>query len=418
MSAAGKDKTIKYITAAVFVIGLVLYTALMYRLFYLQALHCGIRDIYISDIKAYLQTILGLDSGYDFPYPVYFGFGKFFLQFTNVAVAGALAAALMNSLGVVILFYYLQKFFREYAENTAYRNYTGLSAAILSFGTFFVSMLYLPNDMFLPGIAHKYLGTFTANPYHNITYMATRPFSILAFFLYVRILDYYEERTDVKEFFLFGASLLLTTMTKPSYTLVLVSTAGLLMFYRLFVKKWKNFKRSFYLGLAFVPTFIDLLYQFGGVFGRNSQAGDEGGIGFGIASVWKLYSGNIPASFILAFAFPLLVLALHLGEIKKNTMYRFMWAQVFVSMGELFLLYEKGRRFADANFSWGYMHSIFFAFVVSLLILSEDTIKKRANPACGNKYVIGLQWLLFGLHLICGIKYFIFVWHGYPYFEF
>ena len=41
-------------------------------------------------------------------------------------------------------------------------------------------------------------------------------------------------RTDWKEFFLFGLSLLLTTMTKPSYTLILVSTAGLVMLYRLF----------------------------------------------------------------------------------------------------------------------------------------------------------------------------------------
>lgn len=410
MPMAEKSKRTDSMTGIVFVICLAAYTVLMYRLFYLQALHCELRDIYISDIKAYLQTILGLESGYDFPYPIYFTLGKFFLLFTNVAVAGALAAALLNSLGVVILFYYMRKFLKEYAGGTTLGKYMGVSAVFLSFGMFFVSMLYLPENRYLPGLEHKYLGVFTPNPYHNITYMATRPFATLALFLYVRILDYYEGRTDVKEFALFGVSLLLTTMTKPSYTLVLVSTAGLLMVYRLFCKKWKNFKRSFYLGLAFVPTFIDLLYQFGGVFGKSSQAGEEGGIGFGLASVWRIYSGNIPFSVALALGFPILVLLFHFGEIKKNTLYRFSWAQLIVSAGEFFLLYEKGRRFADANFSWGYMHGIFFVFVSSLLVLAEDTIKKR-----GKKYVRCLQWFLYGAHLICGAVYFWYVWRGNPY---
>ena len=409
-AGAEKNRKINHTADIVFALCLIGYTALMYRLFYLQALHCGTRDSYISDSKAYLQTILGLESGYDFPYPVYFTLGKFFLLFTNVAVAGALAAALLNSLGVAILYYYMRKALGEYAERTALEKHAGFLAAFLSFGMFFVSMLYLPGGMYLPGLGHKYLGTFTPNPYHNITYMATRPFATLAFFQFARILDDYEEKTDVKEFFLFSVSLLLTTMTKPSYTLVLVSTAGLLMLYRLFRCKWKNFKRAFYLGLAFVPTFIDLLYQYGGVFGRNSQAGEEGGIGFGLASVWKMYTGNIPFSIALAMGFPLLVLVLHGGEIKKNTLYRFSWAQLLVSAGEFFLLYEKGRRFADANFSWGYMHGLFFVFVASLLVLAEDTIKKRA------KYpLLCLQWLAFGGHLLCGAVYFLYVWRGNPY---
>lgn len=413
MPAAGRNKKTTYLTAIVFAVCLIAYTVLMYRLFYLQALHCENGDMYCSDIKAYLQTMLGLESGYDFPYPIYFMFGRFFLLFTNVAVAGALAAALLNSLGVLILFYYMWKFLLEYAKGTASEKYVGFLAAFLSFGMFFVSMLYLPGGLYLPGVTQKYLGTFTPNPYHNITYMATRPFAALAFFLYARILEYYEERTDVKEFILFAVSLLLTTMTKPSYTLILVSTAGLLMVYRLFRKKWKNFKRSFYLGLAFVPTFIDLLYQFGGVFGKNSLAGEEGGIGFGLASVWRIYSGNIPFSIALALGFPLLVLLFHWKEMRKNTLYRFSWAQMAVSAGEFFLLYEKGRRFADANFSWGYMHGLFFVFVTSLLVLSEDTIKKR-----GNKFALCLQWFLFGAHLICGVVYFLYIWRGEPYYLF
>ena len=146
MLMAEKKGRTDRITLIVFLLCLAGYTVLMYRLFYLQALHCGIRDIYISDIKAYLQTILGLESGYDFPYPIYFALGKFFLLFTNVAVAGALAAALLNSLGVVVLFCYMRKFLKDYGKGTAFGEYAGFAALFLSFSMFFISMLYLPAD--------------------------------------------------------------------------------------------------------------------------------------------------------------------------------------------------------------------------------------------------------------------------------
>lgn len=412
-----QDRKTNYITGIVFAACLLGYSALMYRLFYLQAVHCATRELYFSDIKAYLETILGVECDYDFPYPIFFWLGKFFLLFANVAVAASLAATLLNSLGVVILFYYVQKFLREYGEKTGeketVRKYAGLLSVFLTFGIFFISMLYLPGRPRFLGITNSYLGVFTPNPYHNLTYMATRSFAIAAFFLFARILDYYEERTDRKDFFLFGLSLLLTTMTKPSYTLILVSTAGLVMLYRLFRSGWKNFKRSFYLGLTFVPTFADLLYQYGGVFGGGSKAGEAGGIGLGIGSVWKLYTNNIPLAIVLALGFPLAVFVFHPKTLQKNTLYRFSWAQLIVSMMELFLLYENGRRFSDANFSWGYMHGIFFVFVTSVLVLAESMIEKREK-----KWAAGVQWLLFGMHLVCGIGYFLYIFGGHAFHEF
>ena len=405
-----QNRKVSCVTGVVLAAGLLGYTVLMYRLFYRQAVHCATRELYFSDIKAYLETILGVECDYDFPYPVFFWLAKFFLLFTNVAVAASLAATLLNSLGVILLFYYVRKYLEEYGEGAEKGR---VWAALATYSIFFISMLYWPGRPRFLGITNSYLGVFTPNPYHNLTYMATRPFATAAFFLFVRILDYYEERTDRKEYFLFGLSLLLTTMTKPSYTLVLVSTAGLVMLYRLFRGRWKNFKRSFYLGLAFVPTFIDLLYQFGGVFGGSSKAGEAGGIGFGIGSVWKLYTNNIPLAIVLALGFPLAVLAFHGKALRENTLYRFSWAQLIVSAMEWFLLYENGRRFSDANFSWGYMHGIFFVFVTSVLVLAQDMIKKRAE-----KWAVSIQWLLFGLHLACGIGYFLYIWGGNAFHEF
>jgi len=415
MSPKKQDVKAKYIVWAFFTVCLIVYSFVMYRLFYNQAVQSMIKQgaLYESDMKAYLQTMLGVPSGYDFPYPIFFWLGRVFLHFTEVETAGALAAMVLNTLGVMVLTFYMQKTLQPYYDRHPYGDYLGLVTVFLSFSIFFISMLYTPSGIYLPGISHKYIGVFTPNPYHNATYMATRPFAIAAFFLYVRILDYYEERTDLTEFFWFGLFLLLTTMTKPSYTLVIVSTAGLLMLYRLFRKRWQNFRRSFYLGLSFVPTFIALLYQYGGVFGKNSLAGEEGGIGFGIASAWKLYMENIPLAIILAAAFPGFYLLFHIKELKQNTLYRFSWAQFIVSLAELLFLYEKGSRFQDLNFAWGYMHGLFFIFVTSLICLMRDTLERK-----NKRYIIAAEWLAYGAHLICGLGYFLFIFRGegYSYF--
>lgn len=401
-----EDRKANYIVYAVFFLCLIAYSLLMYQLFYWQTTSHG-NEMYRSDMEAYLLTMLGQESGFDFPYPIYFGLGKFFLLFTNVETAGALAAMLLNSLGVIVLAYYMQKSLQECYDKLSCGKYMGILTIVLTFSIFFISMLYAPKGVYLPGMKHKYLGVFSPNPYHNATYMATRPFAIVAFFLYVRILDYYEERTDIKEFFWFGLFLLLTTMTKPSYTLVLVSAAGILMLYRLFRKKWKNFRRSFYLGLAFVPTFIDLLYQFGGVFGKNSLAGEEGGIGFGFLTVWKIHMDNIPFAIVLALAFPGFFLLFHFRDLKENTLYRFSWFQLIISLLEMVFLYEKGDRLVHMNFSWGYMHGAFFVFVTSLILLTRDTLEKKSRF-----YILIPEWLAYGWHLFCGIIYFLYIWNG------
>lgn len=406
------------ITGILFVAALVLYSLYMYELFFLQTSHAYIEDIYMSDMKAYLQTMLGQESGFDFPYPIFFSLGKFFLRFTSVEVAAALATTILNSLCVVIVFYYMQKYLQKYYDELRYGEWMGILTILITVSLFFISMLFAPEGVYLPGMKHKYLGVFSPNPYHNATYMATRPFSVVAFFVYVRILDYYEEKSNYVDFTIFGLFLFLTTMTKPSFTLVFVSSAGLLMAYRiakrvLLDKTWDNFLPSIRLGIFFIPTFLALLYQFGGVFGKNSLAGEEGGIGIGFASVWKVHMDNIPLAIVLALAFPGLYLVLHLKELKSNTLYCFTWFQMVVSLLEMLILYEKGDRFVHMNFSWGYMHGIFFAFLVSLMLLMQETVSGKQKW-----YILVPEWLAYGWHVYCGIIYFLYIWSGQFYYCF
>ena len=50
------------------------YTFLMFVLFRNQAFHTEYL-VYGSDVDAYLLEMRGIDSGFDFPYPVYFLLG-------------------------------------------------------------------------------------------------------------------------------------------------------------------------------------------------------------------------------------------------------------------------------------------------------------------------------------------------------
>lgn len=389
----------KRIDAVVFMVLFAAYTAVMFILFYRQAF--GNEQYYHSDMSYYILEMQGLNTKYSFPYPVFFKLGALFYLFLgSPGLCVALAAAVLNSLSAVFLKYYMDK-------SLAGKSPLLSTAAV--FSILFVSMLYLPGGYYLPGLRFKYVGTFTPNPFHNATYMATRPFAVVCFFMFAHILTRYEKETDWKENVLFGVFLFLTTMTKPSFTFVLVPVAGLIMLYRLFRDRFRSFAKAVKLGVCFIPTFCALLYQYMGVF--SSAGGGEGGIGFGIASVWSQYSGNILFSVLLAAAFPLLVLILHGREWKKDAMYRLSWLLFFMSFFQALCLYEKGFRMPDFNFSWGYMHGLFFLFVSSVIVLIRETVTRRSKW-----WILAPEWLAYAAHVVCGIWYFRGIFLGNQYY--
>lgn len=414
------EKKNKRIDAALFVCLLALVSGVTFILFYRQTM--GSPESYHSDMKAYILEMQGLDSGYSFPYPVFFKLCAFLHLFMGAEPAVALATMLLNSLAIVITklaFNRLalaqltaavqerQEERRKAGKSSLLRLWMpGAALSVLSISLFFISMLYTPSGIYLPGIRFKYLGVFTANPFHNATYMAARPFAILALLWFAKLLPVYEKGIASedglwKDYALFSVFLLLATMTKPSFTIVLVGTAGLLMLYRLLRSGFRGLLPAVQLGICFIPTFLDLLYQFRGVFVPDEGA--EGGIGFCFGEVWGYYCGNIPLAMCLAVGFPIVVLVCNYRQLTKNSLYRLCWQLYLMSFAMAFLLYEKGFRKPDFNFSWGYMYGIFFCHMGSLLVLLRATAAKEGKK---KKLLIGLQWLVYLCHVLCGLLYF------------
>ncbi|MCR4793328.1 MAG: hypothetical protein K5871_11295 [Lachnospiraceae bacterium] len=383
------------------------YTCLLFVLFRNQAFHTDYM-YYGSDVDAYLLEMQGIDSGFDFPYPVYFMLGRFFALFSDVRMGATLSVTLLNSLSPAFLSYFMLK---ELADKVrpGDKNRKAYECFILlvTFSVFFVSMLYPPEGRYIPGVPLRNLGVYSANPYYNQTYLSARGFAIVAFFLFAHILTYYEKRVDKKEYIVFSVFLLLATLTKPSFTFILVSAAAVHMIVRLIISRGKKFNAFLLLFLTAVPTLITLLIQFGGVFGSSSHAGDEGGIGFAIGKAWGVYTNNIVLAVMLAGAFPGVVMLLNLKRFKDHAVFRLSWEVMLAGFLEFLLLYEKGERLIHCNFAWGYMYGLFFVFVSGLMLLIENTVlKKQKMP------VLVFEWAVYAWHLCCGLAFFKMLYLG------
>ena len=383
------------------------YTCLLFVLFRNQAFHLEYEH-YGSDVDAYILEMQGIDSGFDFPYPVYFMLGRFFALFSNVHMGAALSATVLNSLSPAVLSYFMLKYLAPLVPEKD-KNRTAFEGFILliSYSLFFVSMLYPPVGIYLPGMRLRNLGVFSPNPYYNQTYLAARGFAIVAFFLFAHILTYYEDHADKKEYIAFSVFLLLATLTKPSFTFVLVSAAAVHMIVRLIISKGKKYKEFLYLLATAVPTFITLIIQFGGVFGASSHAGADGGVGFGIGKAWSVYTGNIVLAVMLANAFPGVVMLFNLKRFKDNKIFLLSWEVMMAGFLEFLCLYEKGDRFIHNNFAWGYIYGMFFVFVSGMMLLIENTIKKKQPVP-----VLVFEWAVYVWHLGCGLAFFVMLYMG------
>ncbi|MDR0948329.1 MAG: hypothetical protein LBM69_02270 [Lachnospiraceae bacterium] len=405
-----------------------LVTVMMFGLFYRQSM--GSESYYPSDVKAYILEMQGLESGYEFPYPVLFWLSAFLDLFVSPPIAVALVVTVLNAFAMVIVKYYMNQLFckSETASSSGNKALGGIACSVATFFLFYVSMLF-PPGAYQPGVDQYYVGVFTPNPFHNATYLAARPFAIVTFIIFIKVLSTYEQgiRKCWKQELLLGISLLLATMTKPSFTLIFLGAAGLVLLFRLLRGGFAILPATLQLVLFFIPTFAHLLYQFQGVF--VPSPGEVGGIGFSLAEVWLHHSNNIPVAILKAICFPLLVVIFNRKVAQKRESTRFAWLLYLVSLAMFLFLYEKGFRKYDMNFSWGYMCGLFFLFLDSILLLIEQTIaikpligscKKNAQRFIKKELrcvlMLVLQWMVFFWHLICGILYFMGIYSGVMYY--
>ena len=166
------EKRNRIIDWSLFAVMLLAVSAVTLWLFYKQT--TGSPELYHSDMKAYILEMQGLDSGYSFPYPIFFKFAALIHLFASPEMAVAIATMFFNGLSILIT----KSAFQHLSPPAVKESLGGrIFLSGLAVSLFFISMLYPPYRISLPGIKFRYLGVFTANPFHNATYMAARPFA-------------------------------------------------------------------------------------------------------------------------------------------------------------------------------------------------------------------------------------------------
>lgn len=395
-----------------FAVLLLAYSVLLFVLFYRQAIEY--KGAYTSDMKAYILETQGLESGYEFPYRFFFWLSRIWMIAVTPEAAVAVSTMLLNSLSVVLLKFYFDKNLREYARRQMVQWNLLWDGAVnfLVFALFFVSMYYGPRGEKIFGYDYIYRcnGILTPNPYWNATYLAVRPFTILCFFLTEELLEEYEKQIPVKKALLLTLFSCLAAFTKPSFHFLLLPVAGLVLLYRLLRSRFANWKNTLLMGCCFLPSGFLLIYEFFGVFTGENALGQETGIGIELGKAWYIHSNRISLSVMLALLFPFCVLALNFRELKRNGAFRLAWQLLAVGFLSFLFLYEKGFRLEHLNFSWGYMHGLFFVYVICGFQMLKNLMGWK--PWIYQVFVIP-EFYLFWQHLRCGMEFFLYLFQGY-----
>jgi len=389
MSEANKKIKIEKILFNVLWLGYLFITLI---LFYNQAASTqGRLGTFHTDMVDYLEFLFaGERDRYTYAYPIVFNLIVFFSKFTTPAAAAAFAVTLINCLTPIIIKYYLDQFVGKDK---------GILNCFLTFILLFVTPIFF-------GVinCNMYLGVWSPNTWHNAPILATKGISIIAFFSFFTLLQTYKTKIEKKDFFLFTVSMLLSVLAKPTFAFVFFPTVGLYLLYELIASKFKIIKRSLLFFVAFVPSFIALLYQYWIMF-------DESGnnkIVFGLGTVWHLLVNNLPFAILCGLAFPLFVAVFNYKYFSKSVIYRITGFFVIVSIAEAYFISEAGDRMLHGNFMWGYCHALFFAFLISLILFVRTFRQKNMFYRIGGT-------LLISAHLISGIIWFIYQFLGRPY---
>ncbi len=392
---------------------LVLYSLMMYRLFYRQCIFGG--DYYRSDMEAYIAEIKGFEQPYNYPYPLLFSSARALTAFFTAERAMALVLTLFNTLSVWITGQYLLRFGKEELgslhREVTFRWYLLIYALTLSL--YFVSMLYLPYSFRMAFNLSRCMGVYTPNPLWNATYLVTRPFAVIGFFEGAKLLEKYEQGATTGEYLVFAGSLLLGALAKPSFTLVAIAVYAVVLLYRFLKSRGRNLRQSLYFGLCVLPAGFVMIYQYFGVFFGSDYTGESTGIGLAPGEIWSLYSNNILLSVLLGNAFALFVLLINRDKLKNVSWFRHAWQLWLSGFLMFFFLYEKGFRADHGNFAWGYMHGMFFVFLAGLMMLIRNTLEAKEKRQKKQVCCVCLGWLLYAAHLAFGVRFFLYMLAGY-----
>ena len=285
-----------------------------------------------------------------------------------------------------------------------------MASAAVAFALAFAWPLYVP--ALFP---NQYLGQFAINPFHNATHMSVKWIGILCVALVVDLfrLEYGKEAIfftgkwfGKARFVFFSVALFVSVLYKPTFAFVLLP-AGLVFFLtewiRLLAAKSGEVKK---LGklllkviLACLPAVAYIALEYIAFYFWGDNNGDSR-VALAVPfTAWRLFSGNILLSVIVAVAFPLWMVITDPKYFFQSLEGKFSVISFLVGFAEFALLIETDYRLEHLNFAWEYMSGMLVIFVLAGARLLVHTFKGEGKLS---KIRVIVGWVLLFVHMFAG----------------
>ncbi len=287
---------------------------------------------------------------------------------------------------------------RKYSENFHYLVLIFISLSIVSVHA--LTFLFFDDHLMLRGY-------FTGAIYHNPTFILIRPVALLAT---VGVVSFFQSRQEENKIntSLMAALIILSAIIKPNYLIVLLPALALLAALYIILKKAVRLRSI--ITAVLIPAVVILILQFVWTYHFKDEASPE--TSHVIIAPFIVFPAPLHSliyKLLLSITFPLFLLVLYFKRVVNNKSLQLAWLMFIVSLFYSYLLAEDGPRLQHGNFVWGTHISTFLLFFFSVVFLLQLSVEKGISGLenLWKNRKITFLYLVYGLHLACGIWYFI-----------
>lgn len=189
----------------------------------------------------------------------------------------------------------------------------------------------------------------------------------------------------------------LLSLSKPSYSIVLLPTLGLIVAYRL-IRRLPIDWLLLVIGLG-LPFLIMLAFQYVVTYADAQRAT----IGIGWLTVfrdyWQIENEVVIVRLVLSTLFPVAVYLLYAKDASEDNYLNFSWLAFGVSLIWSYFFYEQGQRAFDGNFIWSAQAALFVLMFSTILFLLKRYVQGRLRLSLR----VAIIALIFAAHLISGV---------------
>ena len=387
-------KSLRVILGAIAVLGTAAYTvACIYMYYRFMGWESG--SVYESDLPAHIS--LAVDD-----LLIYSLISIIFIVLSALNCMGTVPFILggFAFLSVLLTYYILQEI-TDIMGSKWSREASLLAALLLN--------LFMP--CYIRGLADgRYIGMHTSSIWHNSTYLMMKWIGLWVLLVYIRLEKNIKNKLTAENFLYFVLVLTLATAAKPNFFLAVAPVMFVFLVMDI-VNKRAPIGRLLILASSVIPSFAVMYLQSSALYSVN--AGDNH-ISIAPGRAMSIHTGYLIPVCVLSIAFPLMVLAFHIKELKTNKVLLFSWLSAAFGFAEYFLFSEEGARNMDANFSWGYAFTIILIFGVSLILWCRDLKSFSSAGIFAKLYLAGCGVVLL-YHAYCGILFFVRIVSGVSY---